>query len=58
MDQAGGKEADMPSLSIIPIVIGIVLALLVNYILGIVVILTGLAMQLVPLLGTGTRRRV
>jgi len=48
----------MPSLSIIPIVIGIVLALLVNYILGIVVILTGLAMQLVPLLGTGTRRRV
>ena len=48
----------MPSLSIIPIVIGIVLALLVNYILGIVVILTGLAMLLGPLLGTGTRRRV
>jgi hypothetical protein len=41
--------------SLLVIVIGIVLAVLVNYILGIVVILIGLAMLLVPLLG-GARR--
>jgi hypothetical protein len=41
--------------SIVVILIGIVLALLVNYILGIVVILIGLAMLLMPMLG-GTRR--
>ena len=43
------------SLSILLIVIGIVLAILVNYALGIIVILIGLAMLLVPRLG-GTRR--
>jgi hypothetical protein len=43
-------------LSILLIVIGIVLAILVNYILGIVVILIGLAMLLLPRLGRGTRR--
>jgi hypothetical protein len=42
--------------SILVIVVGIVLALLVNYILGIVVILIGLAMLLVPMLGGGARR--
>ncbi len=42
--------------SLLVIVIGIVLAVLVNYILGIVVILIGLAMLLAPLLGGGTRR--
>ena len=43
--------------SIVVILIGIVLALLVNYILGIIVILIGLALLLMPLLG-GSRRRV
>jgi hypothetical protein len=43
--------------SIVVIIIGIVLALLVNYIFGIIVILIGLAMLLMPMLG-GTRRRV
>jgi hypothetical protein len=43
--------------SIVVIIIGIVLALLVNYILGIIVILIGLAMLLMPMLG-GSRRRV
>ncbi|HET7052795.1 MAG TPA: hypothetical protein VFI09_02620 [Solirubrobacterales bacterium] len=38
------------------IIIGIVLALLVNYLLGIIVILIGLAMLLMPMLGS--RRRV
>jgi len=42
--------------SILVIVIGIVLALLVNYVLGIIVILIGLAMLLVPMLGGGARR--
>jgi hypothetical protein len=42
--------------SIVVILIGIVLALLVSYVLGIVVILIGLAMLLMPVLGT--RRRV
>lgn len=41
--------------AIVVILIGIVLALLVNYILGIIVILIGLAMLLAPMLG-GTRR--
>jgi hypothetical protein len=48
----------MTPLSIVLIVIGIVLALLVNYILGIVVILIGLAMLLMPVLSTGARHRV
>ncbi len=34
------------------------MALLVNYILGIIVILIGLAMLLMPMLGSGSRRRV
>jgi hypothetical protein len=42
--------------SIVVILIGIVLALLVNYVLGIIVILIGLAMLLMPMFGT--RRRV
>ena len=41
--------------SILVVVIGIVLALLVSYVLGIIVILIGLAMLLVPMLG-GARR--
>jgi hypothetical protein len=43
--------------SIVVILVGIALALLVNYILGIIVILIGLAMLLMPMFG-GTRRRV
>jgi hypothetical protein len=43
-------------LSILLVIIGIVLAILVNYILGIVVILIGLAMLLLPRLGSGARR--
>jgi len=42
-------------LSIVLIIIGIVLAILVNYILGIVVILIGLAMLLLPRLGARSR---
>lgn len=43
-------------LPLLLIVIGIVLALLVNYIIGIIVILIGLVMLVVPYLGRGTRR--
>jgi succinate dehydrogenase/fumarate reductase cytochrome b subunit len=52
-----GYVAAMTPSSIVVILIGIVLALLVNYILGIIVILIGLAMLLMPMLG-GSRRRV
>jgi hypothetical protein len=45
-------------LPLILIIVGIVLALLVNYILGIIVILIGLALLVLPYLGSGTRRRV
>jgi hypothetical protein len=39
------------------IVVGIALALLVNYVLGVIVVLIGLAMLLVPMLsGRGARR--
>jgi len=48
------SEAVTPS-SILVIVVGIVLALLVSYVLGIIVILIGLAMLLVPAFG-GARR--
>jgi hypothetical protein len=41
--------------SILVIIIGIVLALLVSYVLGIIVILIGLAMLLAPMLGSGRR---
>lgn len=41
--------------SIVVIIVGIVLALLVNYLLGIIVILIGLAMLLMPMLSTGRR---
>ena len=44
------------SLAILLIIIGIVLAILVNYVLGIIVILIGLALLLLPRLGAGTRR--
>lgn len=43
--------------ALLVIVIGIVLALLVNYVLGIIVILIGLAMLLLPMLSGGRRRR-
>ncbi len=39
------------NLSILLIIIGIVLAILVHYVLGIVVVLVGLAMLLLPRLG-------
>jgi hypothetical protein len=38
------------------IVIGIVLAILVHYALGVLVILIGLALLLIPRLRSGTRR--
>ena len=41
------------SLSMLLIVIGIVLAILVNYVLGIIVILIGLAMLIIPRLSAG-----
>ncbi len=43
-------------LSLLLIVIGIVLAILVHYALGIVLILIGLALLLLPRLRGGTRR--
>jgi hypothetical protein len=46
------------SLAILLIIIGIVLAILVNYVLGIIVILIGLAMLLLPRLGSGRASRV
>jgi hypothetical protein len=42
--------------SLVLIVIGIVLAILVNYVLGIIVILIGLALLIAPMVGRGTRR--
>jgi succinate dehydrogenase/fumarate reductase cytochrome b subunit len=44
------------SLAILLIIIGIVLAILVHYVLGIIVILIGLALLLLPRLGSGTSR--
>ncbi|HEX5761838.1 MAG TPA: hypothetical protein VFY04_01830 [Solirubrobacterales bacterium] len=44
------------SLPILLIVIGIVLAILVHYALGIILILVGLALLILPRLGVGTRR--
>lgn len=44
------------SLPILLIVIGIVLAILVHYALGIIVILIGLALLLLPRLRSGTSR--
>jgi hypothetical protein len=43
-------------LPIILIIIGIVLALLVSSVLGIIIILIGLALLLIPRLGAGTGR--
>jgi len=43
-------------LSILLIIIGIILALLVNYVLGIIVILIGLVLLLGPRLRGGTTR--
>lgn len=43
-------------LSILLVIIGIVLAILVNYVLGIIVILIGLALLLLPRLRGGTRQ--
>ena len=45
-------------LSLLLIVIGIVLAILVNYVLGIIVVLIGLALLLLPRLRGGGARRV
>jgi hypothetical protein len=42
--------------SLLLIVIGIVLAVLVSYVLGIIVILIGLALLIAPMVGSGTRR--
>ena len=53
---APGYLCAMTPSSIVVIIIGIALALLVNYVLGIIVILIGLAMLLVPMLGGGARR--
>jgi hypothetical protein len=44
------------SLAIVLIIIGIILAILVNYVLGIIVILIGLALLLLPRLRAGTSR--
>jgi succinate dehydrogenase/fumarate reductase cytochrome b subunit len=46
------------SLAILLIIIGIVLAILVHYALGIIVILIGLALLLLPRLGAGRTSRV
>jgi uncharacterized membrane protein len=46
------------TLPLILIVVGIVLALLVSWILGIIVIVIGLAMLIVPRLGAGRTSRV
>lgn len=43
------------SLPILLIIIGIVLAILVNYILGIIVILIGLALLVFPAIGSRSR---
>lgn len=43
-------------LSILLIIIGIVLAILVSYVLGIIVILIGLTLLLLPRLRGGTRQ--
>jgi 1,4-dihydroxy-2-naphthoate octaprenyltransferase len=51
------EEVVLP-LAILLIIIGIVLAVLVNYLLGIIVILIGLAMLLIPYFRGGTARRV
>jgi hypothetical protein len=44
------------SLPILLIIIGIVLAIVVNYVLGIIVILIGLAMLIFPAIGSRSRR--
>jgi Flp pilus assembly protein TadB len=51
-NRGSGNQAAMTPSSIVVILIGIVLALLVNYVLGIIVILIGLAMLLFPMLST------
>jgi hypothetical protein len=43
-------------LPLLLIVIGIILAILVNYVLGIILILIGLALLVIPRLGAGTSR--
>ena len=53
----GGRPRGM-GLPILLIIIGIVLALLVNYIIGIIVVLIGLALLIVPRLGAGRTSRV
>jgi hypothetical protein len=46
------------TLPIVLIIIGIILALLVSWVLGVIVVLIGLALLLVPRLGSGGARRV
>lgn len=43
-------------LPLLLIVIGIILAILVNYVLGIILILIGLALLVIPRLGAGASR--
>lgn len=52
-----GSDGAM-GLPLILIIVGIVLALLVNYILGIIVVLIGLALLLVPMLNSRSSTRV
>lgn len=51
----GGYHSGM-GLPLLLIVIGIILAILVNYVLGIILILIGLALLVIPRLGAGTSR--
>ena len=53
-----GVSSGRMSLGLLLIVIGIVLAILVNYVLGIICILIGLALIIVPRLSGGGARRV
>jgi hypothetical protein len=54
-DLSGGYLRPMP-ISLLLIVIGIVLAILVNYALGIICIVVGLVLLLLPRLRGGTAR--
>lgn len=54
--RGAGSQRRMAPSALLVIVVGIVLALLVNYIIGIIVILVGLAMLLLPALSGRTRR--
>lgn len=57
VEVASGTPVAM-TIPLILIVIGIVLALLVSWILGIIVIVIGLAMLIIPRIGAGRASRV